>query len=315
MTGGPGLRRVEHTRVVHAPPAPLYDLVADVTLWPAVFGPTVHARRLEGGRDSERIRLWATVNGRVSDWVSRRALDPARLTVGFEQEVSSPPVASMGGEWNFTELSGGRTEVVLKHHFTVVDDEPAAVTWVHEALDRNSAAELAALARIAESGHPPREIVFSFTDTLALTGPAEAAYDFVARADLWPRRLPHVAGVTLTETAPGVQDLRMETATADGSTHTTHSVRVCRRPEWIAYKQVVTPELLLGHSGLWTFGEGPKGPFATASHTVALNPEAVSRVLGADRTTADARQHVRELLGRNSRTTLSYAAGQEAPVR
>jgi aromatase len=315
MTNGPGLRHTEHSRVVQAPPGPLYDLVADVTLWPAVFGPTVHALRLEGDRDSERIRLWATVNGRVSDWVSRRTLDTARRTVGFEQEVSSAPVASMGGEWLFRELDGGRTEVVLRHHFTVVDDEPSAVTWVHEALDRNSAAELAALARIVETGHPPREIVFSFTDTLALTGPPEAAYEFVARADLWPERLPHVAGVTLTETAPGVQDLRMETATADGSTHTTHSVRVCRRPEWIAYKQVVTPELLLGHSGLWTFGEGPDGPFATASHTVALNPEAVSRVLGRGRTTADARRQVRELLGDNSRTTLSHAAGQGAPVR
>lgn len=315
MTAGPRRRHTEHTRVVHAPPGPLYDLVADVTLWPAVFGPTVHASRLEGGPGSERIRLWATVNGRVSDWVSRRTLDPDRLVVGFEQEISAPPVASMGGEWLFRELGDGRTQVVLRHHFTVVDDEPADVTWVQEALDRNSAAELAALARIVETGHPPQEIVFSFTDTLALTGPAEAAYEFVARADRWPKLLPHVAGVTLTETAPGVQDLRMETQTADGSTHTTHSVRVCHRPEWIAYKQVVTPELLLGHSGLWTFGEGPDGPFATASHTVALNPQAVSRVLGAGRTTGDARRHVRELLGRNSRSTLSYAAGQEAPAR
>ncbi|WP_317621429.1 aromatase/cyclase [Streptomyces sp. CBMA123] len=312
MSGERRLLRTEHTRVVRAAPETLYDLAADVTLWPAVFGPSVHVHHLERGPGFERFELWALVNGAVSSWVSRRALDPERRSISFEQERSRAPIASMGGEWLFRDLGDGRTEVVLRHHFTAVDDDAATIDWITEALDRNSPEELAALARITETGHPLRDLVFSFVDTLPLDGGPEAAYRFVDRADLWAERLPHVARVVLAEPAPGVQELEMDTVTADGSAHTTRSVRVCREPEWIAYKQLLPPQLLFGHSGLWTFGTGPDGPVATARHTVAVNPGAVEPVLGAGRTVADAREYVREALGRNSLTTLSYATRRVA---
>nr|WSZ99034.1 aromatase/cyclase [Streptomyces sp. NBC_00857] len=300
--------RTEHTLTVSAPARVLYDLVADVTRWPAVFGPSVHVRHLERDEHTERFEIWALVNGEVANWASRRVLDPRRLYVRFDQERSHPPIGSMGGGWLFRELPDGQTEVILRHRFSAVDDDPATVERIHQALDRNSPLELAALARIAELGHPVEDVVFSFTDVVSLRGPASEAYEFVNRADLWADRLPHVARAELTETAPGVQDLRMDTRTADGSTHSTHSVRVCRAPEWIAYKQLATPRLLSGHSGLWTFAEGPDGPVATATHTVVLNPEAVAEVLGEGSTLADARSYVREALGRNSLTTMDHAA-------
>jgi aromatase len=56
---------------------------------------------------------------------------------------------------------------------------------------------------------------------------------------------------------------------------------------------------------------------ATARHTVVINPDAVSKVLGPDRTLADAREFVRNALGTNSRTTMAHAsayAGQLAAL-
>ncbi|MGW2301899.1 aromatase/cyclase [Streptomyces sp. NPDC001809] len=304
----PQVHRTEHSRQVSAPPRTVYRLLSDVTLWPAIFGPSVHVQHLERGDREERFSLWATVNGSVANWTSRRTLDPEGLRITFRQEHSRPPIASMGGEWILRELPGDRTEVVLLHDFSVVDDDPEAEAWVVEALDRNSPEELAALARTAELGHPVDDVVFSFVDTLDLKVPVADAYAFVNRADLWADRLPHVSRVRMTEDTPGIQELEMDTVTADGSAHTTRSVRVCRAPEWIAYKQLRTPRLLTGHSGLWTFSDGPDGPVATARHTVAIDPAAVTEVLGAGATLADARQYVRDALGRNSMTTMSHAA-------
>lgn len=302
------LHHTEHTRVVDAPPRTLYGLVADTTRWPAIFGPSVHVHHLERGERSERFEIWAQVNGETAHWTSRRVLDPERRYVSFQQEHSRPPVTSMSGGWHFRELSDGRTEVTLRHRFGVVDDDPAALERMLRALDRNSPQELASLAALAELDHPVEDVVFSFTDTVELAGPATAAYDFVNRADLWAERLPHVSRADLTETGPGVQLLEMDTVTADGSTHRTRSVRVCREPGWIAYKQLVMPELLTGHSGLWTFTEGPSGPVAVSRHTVAVDPAAVPRVLGADATLEDARTYLRDALGRNSLTTMTHAA-------
>lgn len=314
MAERPVIHRTEHTLTVAAPVQVLYDLVADVTLWPAVFGPSVHVRHLERTARGEVFEIWAQVNGAVTNWTSRRSLDPGRHYVGFRQQRPFAPLTSMGGGWLFRPLPDGRTEVALRHRFSVAGDAPEAVRRVLDALDRNSAEELAALARIAELGHPLQDVVFSFTDVVPLGNSPEEAYDFVNRADLWAERLPHVRRVRLTEDVPGVQSLEMDTVTADGSAHTTRSVRVCEASSWIAYKQYVLPKLLLGHSGLWTFSDGEEGPVATARHTVAIDPAAVTEVLGAQATLADARAFVREALGRNSMTTMTHAAAHGAPV-
>lgn len=196
---------------------------------------------------------------------------------------------------------------MLLHDFSTVDSDPEKVDWITEALDRNSPLEVAALARIAELGHPVSEVVFSFTDTVTLLGPVADAYDFVYRSDLWPQRLPHVDRVLLTEDVPGIQHMEMDTVTPDGSAHTTRSIRVCIPGQRIVYKQLVPPKLLLGHSGRWEFADTDEGTLVTAEHTVAVNPAAVVPVLGEQATLADARGHVRTALGTNSLSTLTHA--------
>ena len=218
------------------------------------------------------------------------------------------------GAGTFTRLPGGRTEVVLEHDFTAVDDDADALEWITRAVDRNSPVELAALARIAEQDHPVDDLVFSFSDVVRLPGTAADAYAFVHRSDAWPDRLPHVRRVVLREDEPGVQLMEMDTVTADGSTHTTESVRLCFEPSSIVYKQSVPPKLLFGHSGSWAFEDTADGVVVTARHTVAINPDAVPEVLGEGRTVADAAAYLREALGRNSRATLSHA-GAHAEAR
>ncbi|MEU6714047.1 aromatase/cyclase [Nonomuraea sp. NPDC046802] len=307
MTSPAAAHRAEHSLTVDAPPPLLYGLVSDVTLWPAVFGPSVYVRHLARGAGWERFQIWAVVNGEVRDWTSRRRLDPGRYSITFRQEHSRPPITSMGGQWSFRALPDGRTEIVLAHEFDT-DGTPDAVRWIKEALDRNSAEELSALARVASLGRRVEDVVFSFSDTAAIPGGATEAYDFLHRADLWADRLPHVEHVLLTEGPDRVQLLEMGTRTADGTTHETRSIRVCEPRSWIAYKQLLPPALLLGHSGVWTVQDGPGGASITSRHTVVLSPEGVSAALGAGTTLAQAREHVRSALGRNSRTTMELAA-------
>ncbi|WP_248836465.1 aromatase/cyclase [Frankia sp. AgKG'84/4] len=299
-----------HTAVVAAPVAEVYRLVADVTLWPVVFGPTVHVEHLHRTSRDERFQLWALVGGQVRTWVSRRELDPDRHRITFRQERSHAPIAAMAGAWSLRPDGAGRTEVVLDHVFSVTD--PAELAAISAAVDRNSTEELAALRRFAELGPPLDELVDTFSDTVVLPGRLADLYDFINRGDLWPQRLPHVARVALTEDEPGIQHLEMDTVTADGATHTTRSIRVCAAPASIAYKQLVPPAMLLGHSGRWQFTERPDGVEVTATHTVAIDPAAAEGALGADDTLARARRYLRAALGGNGRATLDHAGRHAA---
>lgn len=304
----PLTRTMEHTRVVHAPAEMLYELVADVTRWPVIFGPSLHVRHLERAPARERFQLWALVGGRVKSWISRRTLDASELRVTFEQERSQAPIVSMGGSWSFWALPGGWTQVVLEHHFSA--NGQRVLDWVADAVHRNSEDELAALGRIAELGVPPSELFDTFEDSVELVGSAADAYAFINRADQWPDRLPHVRQVLLREEEPGVQHMEMDTVTADGSAHTTKSVRLCFPAEQIVYKQLVPPAVLLGHSGAWHFAGKPGEPnrtVVTARHTVAVHPVAARERLGAGSTLADARRYLREALGGNGRATLAHA--------
>jgi len=302
------IRRMEHFRVVPAPAERLYDLVADVSRWPVVLGPCVAARRLELIGDEERIEISADVNGEVKTWTSRRTLDSAGLRVAFRQELSAPPVATMSGEWSFAPEDDGRTRMTLTHAFSALTGDRKTLNWIAAAVDRNSEQELASLGELAALGHPLEELVLSFADRVELPGTAVAdAYEFVARAELWPQRLPHVRRVDLDESVPGVRRLEMETVTADGGSHTTQSVRLCSPGARIAYKQTVRPQLLSGHSGVWEFEALDGGTAITSRHTVAIDPAAVVAVLGAGTTLAQAGAWARERVGANSRATMEAA--------
>jgi aromatase len=295
-------RRTTHRVTTKAPAGAVYDLIADVRRWPVLFGPTVHVEILEHGDRDERFTIWALVNDRVVNWTSRRTFDRPRLRITFHQEHSTPPIASMTGTWEFVDRGSGGAELLLHHEFATVDGSAESAAKVARALDTNSTAELDALRRIAELGHRVDDLVFTFDDVIEVNAPAKAVYDFVDQARKWPYRLPHVAGVRLTEEQGGVQRMTMETVTADGASHSTSSIRVCTPGRRIAYKQTRPPARLLGHSGVWLFHDrGAAGSLLTSRHTVMLDPAAAGGSLDA------ARKWFTEALSANSRTTIEHA--------
>ncbi|MFD5862390.1 aromatase/cyclase [Streptomyces chartreusis] len=300
-------RQVEHEITVDAPAPAVYRLIAEVENWPRIFPPTIYVDHLERGESEERIRIWATANGEAKNWTSRRTLDPDALRITFRQEVSTPPVAAMGGTWIIEPLSGTSSRIRLLHDYRAIDDDPEGLKWIDEAVDRNSRSELAALKTNVELAHASEEITFSFEDTVQIDGSAKDAYDFVNEAGLWVERLPHVASVRFSEDTPGLQTLEMDTRAKDGSTHTTKSYRVTFPHHRIAYKQVTLPALMTLHTGYWTFEENSSGVAASSQHTVVLNTANIARILGADATVADARAYVQNALSTNSRATLGHA--------
>ncbi|GAA1852147.1 SRPBCC family protein [Pseudonocardia ailaonensis] len=303
----------EHVLDIDAPPERVYPLVADVRNWPRIFPPTLHVELLEppapdgAGRAQERLRLWATANGEIKTWTSRRELDAGALRVRFRQDVSQAPVAGMAGEWIVTGREGGGSTVTLTHDFAAVGDDPDAVRWIEEAVERNSTSELGALRSAAE--HGADSLSADFTDSVLVEGledPAEV-FAFVDRADAWPERLPHVARVELIETTPGLQWLGLETRAPDGSTHHTRSARVVLGPDRIVYKQTELPALLSLHLGEWTFRAVGGGVLASSRHVITVRPERVTEILGPDAGPADALAYVRTALSKNSLTTLGHA--------
>jgi aromatase len=300
-------RQVEHEIIVEAPAAAIYRLLAEVENWPRIFPPTICVDHVERGVGQERIRIWATANDTAKNWTSHRTLDPGGRRITFRQEVSSPPVAAMGGTWIVEALSDSTSRVRLLHDYRSVGDDPEGLKWIDEAVDHNSRTELASLKQNIELAHAAEEVTFSFEDTVQIQGHAKDAYDFINEAGLWAERLPHVARVRLEEEAAGLQTLEMDTRAQDGSTHTTKSYRVTFPHSRIAYKQVTLPALMTLHTGCWTFTDNERGVAACSQHTVVLNTDKIARILGPEATVADARQYIRDALGANSRATLNHA--------
>ncbi|MGW5258825.1 aromatase/cyclase [Streptomyces sp. NPDC004012] len=301
------IREVAHEITVSAPADVVYRLLAEVENWPRIFPPTIHVDHVERGGREERIRIWATANGEAKNWTSHRTLDPGARRITFRQEVTAPPVAAMGGTWIIEALSETRARVQLLHDYRAIDDDPAGLRWIDEAVDRNSRSELAALKENVELAYSTEDVTFSFEDAVLVQGAAKDVYDFVNEAHLWSERLPHVASVRLTEDTPGLQTLEMDTRAKDGSTHTTKSYRVTFPPDKIAYKQVTLPALMTVHTGIWTFTETPEGVRAASQHTVTLNTANIERILGPEATVASARSYVHAALSTNSLATLGQA--------
>ncbi|MEU7075687.1 aromatase/cyclase [Streptomyces narbonensis] len=303
----PGLREVEHEITVSAPAAAVYRLIAEVQNWPRIFPPTIYVDHVEQGEGEERIRIWATANGEAKNWTSRRTLDAEQLRITFRQEVSAPPIASMGGTWIIESLSANESRVRLLHDYRAIDDDAESLAWIDEAVDRNSRSELAALKQNVEAAHAAEDLTFSFEDTVQINGSAKDVFDFVNEAGEWPERLPHVATVRFSEPSPGLQELEMDTRAKDGSVHTTKSYRVTFPHDKIAYKQVTLPALMTLHTGYWTFAPNDQGVAASSQHTVTINTENITRILGADATVEDAKKYVQSALSTNSRATLGHA--------
>jgi len=304
----PGHREVEHDIAVSAPAAAVYRLIAEVENWPRIFPPTVHVDHVERSGQQERIRIWATANGAAKNWTSRRWLDPGALRIDFRQEVSTPPVAGMGGTWLVEPTSDSESRVRLLHDYRAVDDDPDSLAWIDAAVDRNSRSELAALKASAElASGPAADLALSFEDSVRVDGAAKDVYDFINEAQLWTERLPHVARVVLQEDSPGLQVLEMDTRTKDGSTHTTKSVRVCFPHSRIVYKQIMLPALLALHTGYWRLTDDGAGVTATSQHTVVVDTANITKILGAGAGVPQAKDFVRNALSANSLATLGHA--------
>lgn len=311
--GEPSTHHAEHQITVLAPAEVVYDLVSDVERWPLVFPPTIHAERLARTDATERIRLWATANGQVKTWTSQRVLDRERLRVEFHQEITQPPVDTMVGRWEITPLARRRTRVVLSHEYRAVDDDPAGTRWIERAVNDNSKQELSRLRNALELARELPELTLTFADSVRIDGRREGVYGFLNEAQHWPKRLPHVNRLGLVEEHPGIQQMEMDTRAADGSTHTTRSVRVCFPVDRIVYKQTEVPALMAAHLGEWTLAEDHGGVLATSRHTVVIRREAIRTVLGASGTISKAREFVQQALSTNSLTTLR-AAGEFVAV-
>ncbi|MGW4940894.1 aromatase/cyclase [Actinoplanes sp. NPDC004185] len=304
----PERHHTSHVTEIDAPPDVVYRIIAEATDWPLHFTPSIHVERTAIDDTSERLRIWATAGGEVKTWTSRRDLDPRRHRIAFRQEVSTPPVAAMSGEWVLDPHADNRTRVTFHHHFDAVDDDPAGVEWINGVIDKNSTVELADIKALAENRDRQDELTLSFTDSVRIQAPSAAVYDFLYQAKKWPDRLGHVVEMDLREDVPGIQSMRMRTRARDGSVHTTESVRICFPEQGrIVYKQVVTPPLMTVHVGEWTIRETVDGLVVSSRHDVVLNEAAFGAVLGEGAGAGAARTTVRNALGGNSVMTLNLA--------
>jgi aromatase len=303
----PTRREVEHQVTVQAAAGEVYRLIARVENWPHIFPPTVHAEVVEQAGDRERIRIWATANGEVKNWTSRRELDEPARRVDFRAEVFKHPVAEMSGTWLVEELSEGGCRVRLLHAYRAVGDDPGNLAWIDKAVDENSQSELAALKTAAQAIGSPDSPLMSFEDRVRIDGSPADVYDFLNEAQLWQERLPHVVRVRLQEETPGLQILEMDTRIKDGSAHTTKSVRVCFPRSSIVYKQTTLPPLMTVHTGRWQISEHPEGVDISSRHTVVINEAAIGKVLGEMAGLAEAKRFVRDALSANSLATLRQA--------
>jgi aromatase len=198
--------------------------------------------------------------------------------------------------------------VRLLHDYRAIDDDPDSLTWIEQAVDRNSRSDLAALkVNVELATGSADDLTLSFEDTVRIDGAAEDVYDFLNEAHLWKERLPHVARVSLQEDSPGLQVLEMDTRTRDGSTHTTKSVRVRFPHRRIVYKQVTLPALMTLHTGYWRLEDDGTGVAATSQHTVVVNTANVTKILGAGAGVPQARDFIRNALSTNSLATLGLA--------
>jgi aromatase len=296
-----------HTTTITSSADAVYRRLEDVGQWSQMFEPTIHGAELARNGNKQTIQLWATANGEPKTWVSERDLDPAARTIRFAQTVTSPPVAEMAGAWKVLPLTEDSCTVELTHTYRAEDDSAESLAWIARAVETNSTKELSALRFACERDADSELSPFTFTDSVDTTVDPVLLFSFLDRGELWAGRLEHVAEAEMKEFSDGLQLLRMRTRTPDGDSHVTESYRVSQSPARLLYKQVTLPALLSLHTGEWTITPAGESWRVTSKHTVAIDPEAVPKVLGPGATVSDAKQLARRNLGNNSLRTLEAA--------
>lgn len=303
------LARAEHRAVLAAPADLLYQLVADATAAPLVFPTTVHVEQVQRGAGAERIRIWAAYGDDLRSWTSHRLLRPDLRRVSFQQDVPEPPVAFMRGEWRLEPLGADRTEVVLRHAYRAVDDDPAGLAWIGELADRISTGQLAALGAAAARAGTTGEPRLTVEDSAELSCPARVAYGFVQDLTGWVGPVPGVERVTVRRADGDLQVVDLVGVSPDGTRRESRLARVGIPPLRIAFKDLrPAPGLVAAHAGRWRFEPVTGGCRVTVRHDLAIDYAAVPATLGAAATPADARAHVRQTVRAASAAVLDHLA-------
>lgn len=304
-------RETAHEIRVEARAQRVYDLLSDVTLWADIFPPTVYAEQVESSEDQELIQIWATANGSVRTWRSRRTFEPEKRRITFAQTQSADPVVAMSGTWEILEERLGVSVVKLGHAFTARTSADA--DFIDTAVDVNSRKELESLREffaVPEAEYSRGRV----EDTLPVTASVEDAFGFLLQADRWADRIPHVAGTTLTRFETGGELLRLVTRAKDGSTHETVSYRVVLPGSSIVYKQVETPGALVSHRGEWHVFTENGQTFVKSVHDYAVTRATVTSVLGPDASLATAIELAGTNLMHNSTKTIRLIGSSTAKV-
>lgn len=301
------MKCTEHRIYIQAPAWDIYQVLADVEVWPLVFPPTVHAMTLEDTGSHQLIELWAMANGELKNWQSTRNFDPVERSIEFRQVRRDASLRSMVGRWRVEE-SGDGSFVTLAHEFEAAIGGALTLDDIQRAVDANSEAELGRLKAACEEGlHRPGGQRITFEDEIVVKGTAAEAFSFIDRANLWPSRLGHVASMDMTESEQGLQVLHMTTRAPDGSEHVTSSGRICQEPDVIRYKQFECPPALHAHRGRWEFHDlGDDSVRVVSHHEVIINFDAATKLPTSPASLTDAARLVRNSLGANSRATLNY---------
>ncbi len=291
--------RVHRTACEMTAPAPsgvLYGLIADATVWPLFFPPSVHVEQLDFDGTRERLRMWAVAGDRISSWVSHRRLDVGQRQVEFRQERPSAPVETMTGLWTVEPLGDG-SRVTLEHAFTVIGDAPADAAWTERVTRANSRAQLQRLAWLAERWTRLDDLVMSFEDTVRVNVPAELVFDFLYRAGDWPDDLAGTRPLTVQEDTPGIQVLALDGRSATGGEAVRISFPAAGR---LVHKHTRTSGPLAAYTGEWTIEPQPgAGLDVTVRHDVLLNDDAALD--------QDAARRACDEVGRAGRRLLEHA--------
>ncbi|MFD0312660.1 aromatase/cyclase [Streptomyces flavalbus] len=289
-----------------APAGVVYAVLADAATMPLYFLPCIHVERLHFDGEHERTRMWALMNGQLRSWTSSRHLDPVARRIEFCQQRPGPAPDSIRGVLTVRDRSPHTTELELRFGARTpgAPPPPAWQSWIAH-LDSHS--QLAGLKNFTERWTRLDDLVLSFEDSVRINGPAELAYDFLYRAGDWPGLVPHVTAAHLTEDAPGVQRLALQTLTDTGS-RATSAVRICfPHAGRIVYKQTACWDLLASHTGEWSVVPDATGVTVTSRQSVVLREEHLTTGPGAGQHLARARRHVRTVLGQNCLALLALA--------
>jgi C7-C12 aromatase (ARO/CYC) len=298
---------VEEKTPVRAPVQVCRDLVTDLAGWSQLHRPAVHAEPLSRDASGELVQRWyVTGPDTVRTWRERRTVEEDGRRITFVHEPADAPLADHRGSWTVEEQPDGTTLAVLRHEFALLDPDPAEATRRIDLLRRDSREELETLSYAAEHRDELGELIISFEDPLFVAGSVPDAYTYLYEADKWPERIPHVVRLTMTEEVPNIQFFDMDTVSADGSKHTTRSVRICLPNQKIVYKQTQPPATMTAHAGHWMFTPTAEGLILGARHTCTIRPEGL-HLLGEGTTVAAARRYLRKVLSANSMGNLRLA--------